>query len=75
MFWSTLLSPAERLPALPLEDWFAALQLRIGEVTPLELAMLGGRLAATPGLAFLAGYQGALRALWPSAPASRSHAA
>lgn len=70
MFWSTLLSPAERLPALPLEDWFTALQLRIGEVTPLELAMLGGRLAATPGLAFLAGYQGALRALWPSAPAS-----
>ncbi len=70
MLWSTLLSPAERLPALPLEDWFAALQLRLGEVAPLQLAMLGGRLAATPGLAFLAGYQGALRALWPSAPAS-----
>ncbi|HSX69610.1 MAG TPA: acyl-CoA dehydrogenase family protein, partial [Pseudomonas sp.] len=27
-------------------------------------------LAATPGLAFLAGYQGALRALWPAAPRS-----
>lgn len=30
--------------------------------------MLGGRLAASPGLAFLAGYQAALRALWPAAP-------
>lgn len=69
MPWQTLLSPAERLPALPLDDWFAALQARIGEVTPLALALLGGRLAATPGLAFLAGYQGALRTLWPSAPA------
>jgi hypothetical protein len=35
-----------------------------------ELAVLGGCRAATPGLAFMAGYQSALRVLWPSAPAS-----
>lgn len=69
MHWQRMLACAERLPALALEDWYAALLARVGEgVTPFELALLGGRLAATPGLAFLAGYQGALRALWPSAP-------
>ncbi|WP_443191691.1 acyl-CoA dehydrogenase [Pseudomonas indica] len=71
MPWQSVLGPAERLPAMTaLDDWFAALLERIGNVGPLEMALLGGRLAATPGLAFLAGYQGALRALWPSAPAS-----
>ncbi|OHC28827.1 MAG: acyl-CoA dehydrogenase [Pseudomonadales bacterium RIFCSPLOWO2_12_59_9] len=69
MPWQSLLERAERLPAQPLEDWFAAVHLRLGEVAPLHLALLGGRLAATPGLAFLAGYQAALRVLWPSAPA------
>ncbi|MEN0107214.1 MAG: acyl-CoA dehydrogenase [Pseudomonas sp.] len=70
MYWQRLLACAERLPAQAgLEEWYAALLARLGEgVTPFELALLGGRLAATPGLAFLAGYQGALRALWPSAP-------
>lgn len=68
MPWQSLLSCTERLPVQPLEEWFAALQGRAGVVAPLSLALLGGRLAATPGLAFLAGYQAALRVLWPSAP-------
>ncbi len=68
MPWQTLLQTRDRLPASDLESWYAALLERVGEVTPFALAVLGGRLAATPGLAFLAGYQGALRALWPAAP-------
>jgi hypothetical protein len=68
MPWNALLSCTERLPAQPLEDWFASLQLQLGAVEPLQLALRGGRSAATPGLAFLAGYQAALRVLWPSAP-------
>lgn len=68
MPWHALLSCTERLPAQPLDDWFASLQLHLGSVDPLQLALRGGRLAATPGLAFLAGYQAALRVLWPSAP-------
>ncbi|MBC9251648.1 acyl-CoA dehydrogenase [Pseudomonas alcaligenes] len=68
MPWQTLLQTRDRLPASDLESWYAALLERVGEVSPFTLALLGGRLAATPGLAFLAGYQGALRALWPAAP-------
>jgi hypothetical protein len=70
MYWQRLLACAERLPTgTGLEEWYATLLATLGEgVTPFELALLGGRLAKTPGLAFLAGYQGALRALWPSAP-------
>jgi hypothetical protein len=68
MPWHALLSCTERLPAQPIEDWFASLQLQLGAVEPLQLALRGGRSAATPGLAFLAGYQAALRVLWPSAP-------
>ena len=68
MPWPALLSGTQRLPAQPLDDWFASLQLHLGSVDPLQLALRGGRLAATPGLAFLAGYQAALRVLWPSAP-------
>ncbi|WNF46003.1 acyl-CoA dehydrogenase [Pseudomonas sp. SG20056] len=68
MPWQQLLSPQTRLPVAGLEEWYASLLERIGNPTPLQLALLGGRLAATPGLAFLAGYQGALRALWPAAP-------
>ena len=70
MPWQQLLSSTERLPEAPLADWFADLLSGLGAVSPFALAVLGGRKAATPGLAFLAGYQGALRALWPSAPAS-----
>ncbi|OHC26225.1 MAG: acyl-CoA dehydrogenase [Pseudomonadales bacterium RIFCSPHIGHO2_02_FULL_60_43] len=68
MPWQQLLSPQARLPVAGLEEWYASLLERIGHPAPLQLALLGGRLAATPGLAFLAGYQGALRALWPAAP-------
>lgn len=68
MPWQSLLQTRDRLPASDLESWYASLLERIGEAAPFELASLGGRLAATPGLAFLAGYQAALRALWPAAP-------
>ena len=70
MPWQSLLETRDRLPATNLDDWYAALLERAGDTTPFALAVLGGRLAATPGLAFLAGYQGALRALWPAAPRS-----
>lgn len=68
MPWQQLLSAQTRLPATDLDAWYASLLERTTQPTPIQLAMLGGRLAATPGLAFLAGYQGALRALWPAAP-------
>lgn len=68
MHWQQLLSRQARLPVAGLEAWYASLLERIANPSPLQLAVLGGRLAATPGLAFLAGYQGALRALWPAAP-------
>ena len=70
MPWQSLLETRDRLPAGPLDDWYAALLKRAGDSSPFALAVLGGCLAATPGLAFLAGYQGALRALWPAAPRS-----
>ncbi|MBD2838046.1 acyl-CoA dehydrogenase [Pseudomonas sp. JM0905a] len=71
MPWQRLFEATARLPSgQPLDDWYGALLDRLGEVTPFELAVLGGKLSATPGLAFLAGYQGALRLLWPSAPQS-----
>lgn len=71
MPWKCLLGPQDRLSAgVPLDDWYAELLERAGSVGSFELAVLGGRLAATPGLAFLAGYQAALRALWPAAPLS-----
>lgn len=69
MPWQRLMHSHHRLPAAAgLEEWYAGLLQRLGTPSPFELALLGGRLAATPGLAFLAGYQGALRVLWPSAP-------
>ncbi|MBH3448326.1 acyl-CoA dehydrogenase [Pseudomonas putida] len=57
-------------PAGTLGETYAALLERLGPVAPFELAALGGRAMATPGLAFLVGYQAALRVLWPSAPSS-----
>ena len=61
MSWHALLGPLHRLPPrLALDDWFAELRARC-EGGVFELAVLGGRVAATPGLAFLAGYQAALR--------------
>jgi len=71
MPWQALLHNRRRLPAHPdLAEGYAALLQELGPVTPFELAVRGGRLMATPGLAFLVGYQAALRMLWPSAPLS-----
>ncbi|WP_434605306.1 acyl-CoA dehydrogenase [Pseudomonas sp. R1-7] len=71
MPWQTLIERSERLPACAdLAEGHAALMQRLGSVTPFELAVVGARSMATPGLAFLVGYQAALRALWPSAPQS-----
>lgn len=71
MTWKCLLGPQDRLPTgSALEDWYADLLERVGPAGSFELAVLGGRLATSPGLAFLAGYQAALRALWPAAPRS-----
>lgn len=71
MSWPDLLHSRERLPAVAdLAEGFAALLQQLGSVTPFELAVAGGRRMATPGLAFLVGYQAALRMLWPSAPLS-----
>ncbi|MEX5607688.1 acyl-CoA dehydrogenase, partial [Pseudomonas protegens] len=71
MPWQALLESRERLPANPdLAEGYGALLAHLGNVTPFELAVRGGRLMATPGLAFLVGYQAALRMLWPSAPSS-----
>ena len=71
MPWPSLLESPERLPAVTdLAEGFATLLHQLGNVTPFELAVAGGRRMATPGLAFLVGYQAALRMLWPSAPPS-----
>lgn len=71
MPWQALLESRERLPVNPdLAEGYGALLAHLGSVTPFELAVLGGRLMETPGLAFLVGYQAALRMLWPSAPQS-----
>jgi hypothetical protein len=71
MPWPDLLNCRERLPANPdLAEGYAALLEHLGPVTPFDLALRGGRLMSSPGLAFLVGYQAALRVLWPSAPPS-----
>ena len=62
--------PLRQMLAGTLGETYAALLERLGPVAPFELAVLGGRAMATPGLAFLVGYQAALRVLWPSAPPS-----
>ena len=71
MPWHALLDRPDRLPVhANLAEGYSVLLQRLGQVTPFELATQGARLMATPGLAFLVGYQAALRALWPSAPHS-----
>lgn len=71
MPWLQRVNDPYRQPeAQSLGEGYAALLERLGQVSPFELAVLGGRAMATPGLAFLVGYQAALRVLWPSAPAS-----
>ncbi|TDL96187.1 acyl-CoA dehydrogenase [Stutzerimonas stutzeri ATCC 17588 = LMG 11199] len=70
MSWAELIGPLQPIAASAgLSGWYEALCGAAGDADSLGLAVLGGRLAATPGLAFLAGYQAALRALWPDAPA------
>ena len=69
MPWSTLFNAPARMPAHPdLAQGYSAVLEQIGSVAPFELAVRGGHGAATPGWAFLLGYQAALRLLWPSAP-------
>lgn len=68
MHWSTLLGPLPRSQHTEISKWFAELSESTAGTQSCEMAIYGGRLAATPGLAFLAGYQAALRALVPSAP-------
>ena len=69
MTWLERLDQPRSQPLLEnLDDTWAALLDRLGPVPPFELAVLGGQAMSTPGLAFLAGYQAALRVLWPSAP-------
>jgi hypothetical protein len=63
----TLLATGEEVS---IADTYATLLQRWGNRSPFDLAVLGGHCASTPGLAFLFGYQAALRALWPSAPLS-----
>lgn len=71
MSWLERLDHAVSQPLLQnLDETWAALLERLGPVSPFELAVLGGKAMPTPGLAFLAGYQAALRVLWPSAPGS-----
>lgn len=70
MPWSTLLGPLPRSPHTEMSTWFSELCESTTGYPTCEMAIYGGRLAATPGLAFLAGYQAALRALLPSAPRS-----
>jgi len=70
MSWAGLIGPLQPVAASAgLRGWYEALCGSAGDADSLGLAVFGGRLAATPGLAFLAGYQAALRALWPDAPA------
>lgn len=53
MSWQRLLGPLDRLPTEgSLEDWHAAALARADGLGTLERAVLGGRLAASPGLAF-----------------------
>ncbi|WDY58948.1 acyl-CoA dehydrogenase [Pseudomonas sp. PSKL.D1] len=71
MAWLQRLNDPFRQPlAGSLGEVYATQLERLGAASPFELAVLGGRAMATPGLAFLIGYQAALRVLWPSAPAS-----
>lgn len=67
--WTRLLGAGERLPAgLALPIWYARLRVLAPPRPTIAAAMVGGHAAPSPGLAFLAGYQAALRVLWPAAP-------
>ena len=69
MSWRELLGPLQPIQATTgLHDWYAKVVAQTVEQGPFALAVYGGRMASTPGLAFLAGYQAAVRALWTDAP-------
>ena len=51
-----------------LKHWWQSVKAEQLKAQPIALAIAGGAQAQTPGLAFLAGYQSALRRLWPQAP-------
>ncbi|MFZ0154794.1 acyl-CoA dehydrogenase [Pseudomonas sp.] len=71
MAWLQRLNDPQRHPlADNLAETYSRLLARLDPVSPFELAVLGARAMPTPGLAFLVGYQAALRVLRPSAPAS-----
>ena len=56
MAWLQRLNdPLRQALAGTLGETYAALLERLGPVAPFELAVLGGRAMATPGLAFLVG--------------------
>ena len=69
MAWQELFSVNERIEyAGDLRQWYQRLWQRLNTHEPYALAVMGGSYAPTPGLAFLAGYQAALRALVPNTP-------
>ncbi|MGH8464190.1 MAG: acyl-CoA dehydrogenase, partial [Pseudomonas sp.] len=66
MTWLQRLNDPQRFPlAASLADTYSGLLAHLGALSPFELAVLGARAMPTPGLAFLIGYQAALRVLWP----------
>lgn len=69
MVWQKVLRPAEPVnEQLSLREFFAAVEHESDAGDAFSLAVAGGLRARTPGQAFLAGYQAALRALYPQAP-------
>jgi len=69
MPWKRLIGPLQPVAATSgLRDWYRSVCDVAPSTDSFSQAVYGGRLATTPGLAFLAGYQAALRALWPDAP-------
>jgi len=69
MPWKRLIGPLQPVAATSgLRDWYRSVCDGAPSADSFSQAVYGGRLATTPGLAFLAGYQAALRALWPDAP-------
>ncbi len=69
MPWKRLIGPLQPVAATSgLRDWYRDVCNGAPSTDAFSQAVYGGRLATTPGLAFLAGYQAALRALWPDAP-------
>ncbi|AQA22856.1 acyl-CoA dehydrogenase, middle domain protein [Rhodococcus sp. MTM3W5.2] len=70
MPWDALLAGGDRIEPVELDRWYAVVRQRWAGASAFESAVLGGGFASTPGFAFLAGYQGGLRVLWPDAPAT-----